>query len=66
VPGPLSIERLAQAVLTVCARLRITQGASRAHSMGTIVSQRLAVDQPKLSAASRCSARWSHRPMRPA
>jgi len=48
VPGQLSIERLAQAVVTVCSRLRITQAHVVAHSMGTIVSQRLAVDQTAL------------------
>ena len=48
VPGQLSIERLAQAVLSVCSRLRITQAHVAAHSMGTIVAQRLAVEQPKL------------------
>lgn len=47
VPGTLSIERLAQAVLTVCTRLGIARAHFLGHSMGTIVCQRLAADQPK-------------------
>jgi 3-oxoadipate enol-lactonase len=48
VPGSLSIERLAQAVLSVCARLGLTRAHFLGHSMGTIVCQRLAAEQPKL------------------
>jgi 3-oxoadipate enol-lactonase len=48
VPGSLSIERLAQSVLTVCGRLGITSAHFVGHSMGTIVCQQLAVEQPKL------------------
>ena len=47
VPGTLSIERLAQAVLTVCARLGIARAHFAGHSMGTIVCQWLAIEQPK-------------------
>ena len=48
VPGTLSIERLALAVLTVCARLGIARAHFLGHSMGTIVCQLLAAEQPKL------------------
>ena len=48
VPGTLSIERLAQAVLTVCARLGIARAHFLGHSMGTIVCQWLAAEHPKL------------------
>ena len=48
VSGPLSIERLAEAVLTVCARLDITRAHLLGHSMGTIVCQHLAASHPKL------------------
>ena len=48
VPGSLSIERLAQAVVSVCTRLGISNAHFLGHSMGTIVCQRLAVDRPKL------------------
>lgn len=48
VPGTLSIERLAQAVLSVCSRLGITRAHFLGHSMGTIVCQHLAADNPKL------------------
>ncbi|MDB5945576.1 MAG: alpha/beta hydrolase [Ramlibacter sp.] len=48
VPGALSIERLAQAVLSVCARLGLTRAHFLGHSMGTIVCQRLAAEHPKL------------------
>jgi 3-oxoadipate enol-lactonase len=48
VSGPLSIERLAEAVVTVCARLNITRAHFLGHSMGTIVCQHLAADHPKL------------------
>ena len=48
VPGPLSIERLAQAAVSVCARLGIARAHFVGHSMGAIVCQRLAADHPKL------------------
>jgi pimeloyl-ACP methyl ester carboxylesterase len=48
VQGALSIERLAQAVLAVCARLGIARAHFLGHSMGTIVCQRLAAEHPKL------------------
>jgi 3-oxoadipate enol-lactonase len=41
--GPLTIERLVDAVQTVCARLRIERAHFVAHSMGNIVCQHLAV-----------------------
>jgi pimeloyl-ACP methyl ester carboxylesterase len=46
--GPLSIERLADAVQSVCARLRIDHAHFVAHSMGTIVCQHLAAARPAL------------------
>jgi pimeloyl-ACP methyl ester carboxylesterase len=48
VPGPLSIARLADAVLSVCTRLNVTRAHFIGHSMGTIVCQHLAADHPKL------------------
>jgi 3-oxoadipate enol-lactonase len=48
VSGPLSMERLAQAVLSACARLNITRAHLLGHSMGTIVCQHVATEQPKL------------------
>ena len=48
VGGPLSIERLAEAVLSVCARLAVTRAHLLGHSMGTIVCQHLAAAHPKL------------------
>jgi 3-oxoadipate enol-lactonase len=48
VPGTLSIERLAQAVLLVCGRLGISRAHFLGHSMGTIVCQRLAAEHPTL------------------
>jgi len=45
--GPLSIARLAEAALTVCARLAIPRAHLLGHSMGTIVCQHLAADHPK-------------------
>lgn len=48
VTGPLSIDRLAQAVLSVCARLNIARAHFLGHSMGTIVCQHLAAEHPKL------------------
>jgi pimeloyl-ACP methyl ester carboxylesterase len=48
VSGPLSIERLADAVLAACSRLNITRAHLLGHSMGTIVCQHLAAAHPKL------------------
>jgi 3-oxoadipate enol-lactonase len=48
VSGVLSIERLADAVVAVCARLNITRAHLLGHSMGTIVCQHVAAAQPKL------------------
>ena len=48
VEGPLSIARLADAVLSVCSRLNITRAHLVGHSLGTIVCQHLAADHPKL------------------
>jgi pimeloyl-ACP methyl ester carboxylesterase len=47
-PGPLTIERLADAVQRICARLAITRAHFVSHSMGNIVCQHVAVAQPKL------------------
>jgi 3-oxoadipate enol-lactonase len=49
VPGTLSIERLAQAVLSVCSRLGIARAHLLGHSMGTIVCQHLAAGNQKLA-----------------
>ena len=46
VEGPLSIEKHVQAVLSVCSRLNIERAHFIGHSMGTIVCQHLAVQQP--------------------
>ena len=46
--GPLSIARWVDAMQTICARLGIARAHWLAHSMGTIVCQHLAVEQPKL------------------
>jgi pimeloyl-ACP methyl ester carboxylesterase len=48
VSGPLSIERLADAVLSVCTRLGITKAHLLGHSMGTIVCQHVAAAQTRL------------------
>jgi 3-oxoadipate enol-lactonase len=48
VSGPLSMERLADAVLTVCSRLNIARAHFVGHSMGTIVCQHVAAAQVKL------------------
>lgn len=48
VSGALSIERLAEAVVTVCARLNVTRAHFLGHSMGTIVCQHVAASHPKL------------------
>jgi 3-oxoadipate enol-lactonase len=44
----LTIERLAEAVVELCARLGISRAHVLGHSMGTIVAQHLAVAQPRL------------------
>ena len=44
--GTLSIEKIAEAVLTVCARLDISRAHILGHSMGTIIAQHLAVARP--------------------
>lgn len=46
--GALTIEKLAECVATICARLEITRAHIVGHSMGTIVAQHLAVAQPRL------------------
>lgn len=48
VSGAITIERLAACVTAVCARLNITRAHLLGHSMGTIVCQHVAADQPKL------------------
>ena len=46
--GPLSIARWVDAMQTICTRLGIARAHWLGHSMGTIVCQHLAVEQPKL------------------
>lgn len=46
--GALTIEKFADAVLAVCARLNIGRAHVLGHSMGTIVAQHLAARQPHL------------------
>jgi 3-oxoadipate enol-lactonase len=46
--GPLSIERLVDAVLSVCARLNVARAHFLGHSMGTIVCQHIAAEHPRL------------------
>ena len=46
--GVLTIEKLAQATLDICARLNVSRAHILAHSMGTIVAQHLAAAQPHL------------------
>jgi 3-oxoadipate enol-lactonase len=46
--GPLTIEKLAEAVLAVCAKLQVTRAHFLGHSMGTIVCQHIAAGQPRL------------------
>ena len=46
--GPLSVPRWVDAMQTICARLGIIRAHWLGHSMGTIVCQHLAVEQPKL------------------
>jgi pimeloyl-ACP methyl ester carboxylesterase len=48
VEGPLSIEGFVQAVHSACLRLGITRAHFVGHSMGTIVCQHLAVNNPQL------------------
>jgi pimeloyl-ACP methyl ester carboxylesterase len=47
VEGPLSIARLVDALLTVCARLNVTRAHFVGHSLGTIVCQHLAAAEPR-------------------
>ena len=47
VGGPLPIARMVETVVAVCARLNIARADFLGHSLGTIVCQHLAVDQPK-------------------
>jgi len=44
--GPLSIDRLVSAVLRVCSALRVERAWFGGHSLGTIVCQHLAVQEP--------------------
>lgn len=46
--GALTIQRYVDAVLAFCARAGITRAHVLGHSMGTIVAQHLAVQQPRL------------------
>jgi 3-oxoadipate enol-lactonase len=46
--GALSVERMADAVVGVCARLGLSRAHFVGHSMGTIVCQHVAAAQPKL------------------
>lgn len=46
--GTLSIEKLAQAVQDLCARLNVSRAHFLGHSMGTIVCQHIAAAQPRL------------------
>ena len=48
VSGAVTIERHAACVAAVCARLGIARAHLLGHSMGTIVCQHVAADQPKL------------------
>lgn len=45
--GPLTIERYVESVLALCDRAGVQRMHVVAHSMGTIVAQHLAVEQPK-------------------
>ncbi|MCE3274058.1 MAG: alpha/beta hydrolase, partial [Ramlibacter sp.] len=46
--GPLSIEKMVEAVASICARLNVSRAHVLGHSMGTIVAQHLALAQPRL------------------
>jgi pimeloyl-ACP methyl ester carboxylesterase len=46
--GALTIEKMAEAVVAICARLDVSRAHVLGHSMGTIVAQHLAVAQPRL------------------
>ena len=46
--GPLTIERLVDALQSVCSRLNVARAHWVGHSMGNIVCQHLALAQPKL------------------
>lgn len=48
VDGPLSIARIVDAVLSACTRLNVKRAHFLGHSMGTIVCQHVAVEQPRL------------------
>jgi 3-oxoadipate enol-lactonase len=48
VDGPLSIPRMADAVISACARLNVKRAHFIGHSMGTIVCQHIAAASPKL------------------
>ncbi len=48
VDGPLSIARMADAVVSACARLNVKRAHFIGHSMGTIVCQHIAAAHPKL------------------
>jgi pimeloyl-ACP methyl ester carboxylesterase len=48
VEGPLSIERFAQSVISVCSRLGITRAHFVGHSLGTIVCFQIAATEPRL------------------
>lgn len=46
--GPLTIEKLAEAVLAACKHLGVARAHFLGHSMGTIVCQHIAAAQPRL------------------
>ncbi len=46
--GALSIAKLVEAVAAICAKLQISRAHFLGHSMGTIVCQHLAAEQPRL------------------
>lgn len=46
--GALTIARLVEAVVTICARLNVSRAHFLGHSMGTIVCQHLAAEHPRL------------------
>ncbi len=48
IDGPLSMERMAEAVLSACTRLNVKRAHFIGHSMGTIVCQHIAAAEPKL------------------